>query len=88
MKKQKRYQHRVSWIENGELKTEWFTNHKKAFELFDNRFLRGVPVYYARKISDALTAHQFDHIRSENEFGKELVKVANVPAVLSDGRKE
>lgn len=75
MKKQRRYTHRVSWIENGELKTEWFTNHKKASELYDEQFMKGYPVYYARKISDALTAYQFDRVKSENGFGKSLLEI-------------
>jgi hypothetical protein len=72
MKKQARYKHRVSWIENGILRTEWFTNHKKAFVFFDDLFMWGTPVYYARKISNELSAYQFDNVRSENGFGEKI----------------
>ena len=76
MKKQKRYKHRVSWVEGGKLHTEWFSNHKKAESLYDDKVLRGFPVYYARKISDALTAYMFDRIKSDNGFGDALVNLS------------
>jgi hypothetical protein len=75
MGKQVRYRHRVSWIENGLLKTEWFSGHKKAFELYEDLAMKGKPVYYARKITDVLSAYMFDRVKSDNDFVKELLKL-------------
>jgi len=77
MKKQKRYKHRVSWIENGKVNTSWFSNHGDAFNLYDELFMKGLPVYYARKISDVLSAYMFDHIKSDNGFAKVIKEISN-----------
>jgi hypothetical protein len=76
MGKQVRYKHRVSWIENGKLETKWFSDHKRAFELYEDQAMRGQPVYYARKITDVFSAYMFDRVKSDNDFGRNLVKLS------------
>ncbi len=73
-----RYKHRVSWFEDGELKTKWFTSHVKAIEFYQRQLMKDYPVYYARQVSDKLSAHMFDNIKTENGFGQRLIELDKV----------
>ncbi len=67
--------YRVSWIDKTGLHTSWFKNEIPAEELYIEKRIVGIPVYFAKKISDVLSAHMFDNITTANQFGNALLQV-------------